>query len=240
VPAASTYPHNRQLLFTSFGAMALLAQLWQLHVLEEPAAKGGVMFLSRGLGALMMFAHLIVSPLSMPISTFGIAAAAQLDHTPESIGDDIGDHDAVFVSAPDYFSVKLVQLQRRIGRRPLPRRWRALSFGSEHITVYRTGENRLELVYAEGILSTPFMELYRDRRQPMAPGDRVELEGLSIEVLEVTADRRARRVRFEFDQGLESPQFKFYYWVDRRYEPFVVPAVGGSRELPVARLELKL
>jgi hypothetical protein len=240
VPAASTYPHNRQLLFTSFGAMALLAQLWQLHVIDAVGARQPLLVFSRGLGALLMFSHVIVSPLVMPIATFGIAATAQLDHTPDAIGDELADRDAVFIDAPDYFSVKLIQLERRIDQRPLPRRWRALSFGSEHITLQRTGPAQLELEFAEGILSTPFMELYRDRRLAMHRGERIELAGLGIEVVELTEDQRAKRVRYDFDQPLESSQFKFYYWNNNRYEPFVPPAVGGSRQLPVAKLELKL
>src|SRR5262249_21162696 len=38
VPAASTYPHNRQLLFPSIGAMGLIAQLWHLYAIELKGA----------------------------------------------------------------------------------------------------------------------------------------------------------------------------------------------------------
>lgn len=239
VPAASTYPHNRQLLFTSFGAMGLLAELWELHALtiRHEVARGVTRF-SRELGGLLFFSHVVVSPIAMPFTTCGIAATAPLSRAAAAVSDEIADHDAVFVTAPDYFAVKLVQLFRRLEHRPLPRRFRALSFGPEHVTVQRTAANTLTLEYAEGILSTPFMELYRDRRIPMQRGERIQLEGLIIEVLELTDDQRARTVSFTFDAPLDAQQFKFYYWNKGHFEGFVLPAVGGRVELPSAVLEL--
>lgn len=239
VPAASTYPHNRQLLFTSFGAMALLAELWQLHVLElRGRAKGPWLRLSHGVGGVVFFAHSIVSPLVMPITTNGIAITAPLLQAPASVSDAIAGRDAVFVTAPDYFAVKLVQLFRRLGHRPLPRRIRALSFGPLHVRVHRTADNVLELEYAEGILSTPFMELYRDRDLPMRRGQLIMLEGLRVEVLELTRDGRARKVRFTFDVALEDRQLKFYRWSQGRFVPYKPPARGASQALPPAKLEL--
>ncbi|MEY4575723.1 MAG: hypothetical protein RL701_426 [Pseudomonadota bacterium] len=239
IPAASTYPHNRQLLFTSFGAMGLLAQLWELHVLQlRGVSPTGLVRVSREVGGMLFFAHMIVSPITLPLTTWGIAVTAPLARATESVADDVADHDAVFVTAPDYFAVKLVQLLRRIDGRPLPRRFRALSFGPEHVSAQRTAANTLELTYAEGILSSPFMELYRDRRLPMQRGERIDLEGLTIEVIDLTADQRASKVRFSFDTNLEAEQFKFYYWTHGHFENFIVPAVGERRDLPPATLEL--
>lgn len=241
VPAASTYPHNRQLLFTSFGAMALLAQLWELHsVTLRNVAVAGIERFSRELSGALCFAHIIVSPLVMPITTCGIVATTPLSRGAAAVGDDVAGRDAVFVTAPDYFAVKLVRLQRLVAGRPLPRRFRPLSFGPEHTTVRRTAANALELDFAEGLLSTPFMELYRDRDIPMARGERIELEGLSIEVLEVMPDGRARTVRFRFDDDLEHPRFRFYAWARGRFVPFSLPAPGQSVALPPAQLEFGL
>jgi hypothetical protein len=241
VPAASTYPHNRQLLFTSFGAMALLAQLWHYHLvdLRGQALAPGLRF-SRELCRVLFFVHVILSPLALPVTTCTVVMTTPLGRAPESVGDEIAGRDAVFVTAPDYFAVKLVQLQRRIDHRPLARRWRALAYGPEHIRVRRSDARTLELEYQEGILSTPFIELYRDRRLAMRRGERIELEGLAIEVLDVTADGRAQRVRFGFDKELEAATFSFYYWAHGRFERFVPPAIGGSQQLPPALLDFGL
>src|SRR5690606_38139646 len=149
-----------------------------------------------------------------------------------AVGDEIAGRDAVFVTAPDYFAVKLIQLSRRVDGAPLPRRWRALSFGPQTVTGQRTDEQTLKLAYDGGILADPLMELYRDRRLPTPPGYRVALEGLRIEVTETTDDGRARGVAFRFDVPLENDRFRFYAWSDEgRYVPFALPAIGASSEL---------
>ncbi|HET8937172.1 MAG TPA: hypothetical protein VFN67_27210 [Polyangiales bacterium] len=239
VPAASTYPHNRQLMFTSFGALGLLAQLWHLHVVElGNRAPSRLLHFSQGIGGMVFVTHMLISPLVLPITTCSIAVTSPLQTARAALDTDAAGRDVVFINAPDYFAVKLVQLWLRIAEKPLPRRFRALSFGPEHIELRRTAANALELEYAEGILSTPFMELYRDRRIPMQRGETIQLEGLQILVLDVTSDQRARKVRFTFDAALESDQLRFYAWNAGRFERFVVPALGDHVELPPAQLEL--
>lgn len=235
VPAASTYPHNRQLLFPSIGAMGLIAQLWHLYAVElKGAALTRIARFSGGFGAVVLFNHMILSPIYAPVAAASIVFTRPLMRAAEAVGDDIVGHDAVFMTAPDYFAVKLVQLGRRIDRKPLPRRWRALSFGPQPVRVSRIDERTLSLDYEGGILSTPFMELYRDRRIRMTPGERVSLEGLEIEVTGVTADGRANRAEFKFDTPLEDPMFVFYYWADGEFRHFKPPPIGGVTYLPSA------
>ncbi len=235
VPASSSYPHNRQLLFASIGGMALIAQLWQLHALQLRGKRlSGFERWSATAGASVLLAHLVISPFVLPVASCGIAVATPLSRAPSSVGDELGGRDAIFMTAPDYFAVKLVQLTRRVEHRPLPRRFRALSFGEQTVTVTRTDARTLELTYHGGILQTPFMELYRDRRLPMRVGERIELEGLRIEVLQLTADGRAERARFSFDQALDSPSFCFYAWRNEQFVKFTPPAVGASSVLPPA------
>jgi hypothetical protein len=219
--------------------MALLAQMWELFAIElREQSLGKLERFAREWSGLLLFTRLFISPLALPFTTLGIAATAPLLQAPASIHDDIKGHDAVFVTAPDYFAVKLVQFERYIDRRPQPRRYRALGFGPERTTVYRTAPNTLELAYEGGILSSPFMELYRDRRIPMMIGERVELEGLRIEVTELTPDQRASRARFTFDAPLDAERFQFYAWLNGHFERLTLPAVGSSRQLPPALLEL--
>jgi len=108
------------------------------------------------------------------------------------------------------------------------------------VTVHRLDERTLELDYGGGILSMPFLELYRDRDIPMPVGTRIELEGLSIEVRATTADGRVSKARFSFDTPLEAPSFKFYFWGEGGFEAFVPPAVGQSRSMPKPRIALGL
>jgi hypothetical protein len=241
VPAACTYPHNRQLLFTSLGALALLAQLWHLFAIElHGSVLSRGLFLSSKLGAVVLAGHLIVSPLVLPLMTCGITFFSPLQRAEASVGDEIAGRDVVFLTAPDYLAVKMVQLTRRVEHRPLARRWRALSFGPQDVVVSRKDDRTLELQYQGGILSTHFMELYRDRRLRMSVGDRIDLQGLAIEVLAVTADGRAERARFAFERPLEAPSLLFYAWRDGAFVRLAPPAVGASMTLPAASLPWSL
>ncbi|HEY6562005.1 MAG TPA: hypothetical protein VI072_32280 [Polyangiaceae bacterium] len=241
VPAATTYPHNRQLFMASIGGMALLAQFWHLYAVE---LRGAVLtrrlWFSGVVSALVFGAHLLISPLGLPVTTCSVAFAGSVHGGMTSVGEEIVGKTAVFMTAPDYFAVKLVQLGRRIEQRALPRRWRALSFGPGRITVSRTDPHTLVLHYEDGVLNAHFLELYRDRRLAMKPGERIELEGMSIEVLNVTRDGRAERARFRFDAPLDDPSYVFYEWRDDRYARFTLPEVGQATILHGADVSLGL
>jgi hypothetical protein len=61
-------------------------------------------------------------------------------------------------------------------------------------------------------------------------GDRHDLGGLTVEVLETNAADVATRVAFRFDTSLDSPDFHWLWWNWRTftYKPFAVPAIGQS------------
>jgi hypothetical protein len=242
VPASTTIPNNRQLLLASIGAMALLAQRWLVAVSSGPDTTplpNWQRWPARAFGAVFGL-HLLLSPLALPFTSCIIALTAPVHRGIVGGGDEVAGHDVVFVTAPDVFTTKFVQLERRIDRKPLARRWRALSFGPQPVIVRRTDERTLVLDYPEGVTDTAFMELFRDRRLRMQPGEQVHLEGLAIEVLQTTADGRLKQVRFRFSDPLDAPSFRFYAWHDAGFVPFSVPAVGTQTLLAAAPPQLGL
>ena len=66
-------------------------------------------------------------------------------------------------------------------------------------------------------------------------GDRYDLDGLTVEVLESDASGLPSRVAFRFDTSLDSPDF---HWLQfdiadgfgflQPYQPFKIPAIGQS------------
>lgn len=240
VPASSTWPHNRQLLFTSFGAMGLVAELWDMFVNLRGQKLSLPVRASGAVGAVLLLGRLVISPVATPIAVCSIMLTTPLHHAITTVGDEIGGRDAVFVTAPDYFAVKLVQLSRRVEEQPIARRWRALSFGPEPVTVEATSDRSLRLHYEGGILTHPFMELYRDRNIPMPAGSRVELTGLSIVVAHTTPDGRPDVADFTFDKPLTDPSFVFYSWTDHGFTRFTPPAKGESTTLPPALMRYGL
>jgi len=73
-------------------------------------------------------------------------------------------------------------------------------------------------------------------------GDRYDLGGLTVEVLEVDASDLPSRVAFRFNTSLDSPDF---HWLRfdvqmalafrQPYQPFKIPATGQSVTLPAPR-----
>jgi hypothetical protein len=240
IPASSTFPHNRQLLFASFGAMGLVAELWDMFLGLRGKELPLHLRAAGAVGAVLLLGRLVISPVATPISVCSIMLTRPLHRAIKSVGDEIGGRDSVFLSAPEYFAVKLVMLSRSVEEQPTARRFRPLSFGPEPVTVERVSDRALRLSYEGGILTTPFMELYRNRHLPMKVGDRVAITGLDIDVAHVTPDGRPDVANFTFDRSLDDPSFIFYYWTDQGFSQLSVPAIGASRALPPAILHYGL
>ena len=68
------------------------------------------------------------------------------------------------------------------------------------------------------------------------PGDRIELDWLSIEILQITEDGRPHEVAFHFDLELENKVFRWIRWEDGIYVPFEPPRAGETITLPAIRL----
>jgi hypothetical protein len=241
VPAAATFPHNRQLIFVSLGAMGLLAQLWHHHAAVVLAPRGLAARVSRGFGSLLIGFHLVISPLGLPFTTASVALTAPMHRGAARVGDDVAGRALVFVTAPEFFSVRIVQLMQRLEGRPLPRLVRAISTEPEPIRVLRSGPRTLDVHYARGLLSKPMTDdLHRDARLTMPAGTKVKLTGFAVEVLHTTADGRPDDVRFTFDAPLEDPSLVFYRWDEDRFVRFTPPAVGTQVALPGAVAPLGL
>jgi hypothetical protein len=169
--------------------------------------------------------------LALPVSTYSIAETTWMHHVLDTLPADVAERDVIFVSSPDCYLLRLSDFQRRVAGQPVPRRMRSLAIGSEGVVVGRPNPQTLRLDYAGGILASPRMQLYRDGRLRMAAGDRIELDGLSIEVRQVTPDGRPSRVDFTFHRPLDGKNFLFYTWTGNRFVPFTPPPLGETRAL---------
>jgi hypothetical protein len=241
VPASSTFPHSRQLMFTSIGAMALLAQLLHLHAVElRGQAIPKWIRVTAIPGAIVITGHLFISPLVLPFHAGTPALAGVYHRAIAMVGDDVANRDAIFVNAPDYLAVRIAQLMRRVNVQPLPRRWRGLAAGPQPLLVRRSDDRTLIVSYEGGLLNTPLSQLYRDSRLRMPPGHRVALAGMTVEVRALTEAGLVQSAAFHFDRSLDDDQFRFYYWGDDGFAPFRVPGVGQSTKLagPVVKLGL--
>jgi hypothetical protein len=246
VPMCSGEPNNRMLFVTSIGAAGLLASWWNAYGAQAvSAAQHALGKFSERFGRVMLACHLLIAPLLVPPNAVGMVLFSAIETSYRDVGTDAAGSDAVFVTAPDYFAVRLLKMMKAVDRQPGPARYRGLSYGPEQITATRPSANTLVLDYAGGAMHEPAvtkqaLDLYRSINKPMHAGDKVALEGLAIEILQVTEDGRPLRVRFDFAESLEAPRYRFYHWADNHFRALTLPAVGETKVLPRATLEPEL
>jgi hypothetical protein len=233
IPACTAIPNNRLLYFASLGAMGLLAGLIEAFRLKKPELPGGAWgavarlftFMSGGL-------HAFISPFLLPLAALNIFVTRSItdEAVPSAIAElsDPPRQELIIVTAPEYYSGTFPRLMLRLEGRPEPKRQRLLSVGPVAIEARRLDEHRLELRYENGLLAPVLTRMYRGAKDPMAPGDRVTLEGLTIDVTEVTSDGRPLVAEFTFEKPLSSSDLRWVVWRKDRFVRFTPPATDGA------------
>jgi hypothetical protein len=230
----------------SIGAAGLLAQWWDAYRQRLLVAGPTWMsWLSRVVAPTMLAAHLIGSALVMPINACSLLFLSPLNRSFGDVGAEAAGKTAVFVTSPDYFAMRLMHMTKAVEHAPMPEKWRGLYYGPEPVKLTRTGERTLLMDIEGGAMRLPAvtkqaLDLFRERGTPMHAGDRVALDGLDIEVVQVTPDGRPLQVRFDFAEPLDAARYRYYYWADNHFRPLQVPEVGETRSLPAALLEMEL
>ena len=183
-----------------------------------------------GAGALALI-HAVAAPLLVPPLLLGwgafvdahneVFASAELD---DSI---VESQSVVVLRAPDVITGLYTPIQRAVDGRPMPRAWLLVSAAPCSHLVTRTGPRVLQLMPDGCALLRGDLELLvRSSDRPLAAGDEVRLDGMTVTVVEETGGAPTRiALRFDDDPG--DPRYTFLAWRDgglRKVEP---PAEGG-------------
>ena len=266
VPACSTFPHDRLLLLAGFGGAGLLALflsgLWEGAAWRPRSMAWGVP--AQAAGVVLAVFHLVLAPLgllraSADLKTFGDL----LEGTTGSLPSDpaIRGQQAIIVHTPSAFLSVYGVPMRVLAGRPVPARTLVLGSSVHGVTIERPARDVLVIRPEGGFLlprgralpgregSQPafdpayvlslFDGLYRESGS-MRLGERVDLSGLRVEVIALTADGRPAAARFAFERDLEDPALRWLRWDAGAYVPFAVPAVGQSVSLPSITIGLGL
>jgi len=240
-PIAATFPSNRLLMFVGLGGMGLLAQFLDgsFRTAEWLPRARPVRECVRGLAWALVVTHLLIGPLGLVLGSVTAralgesekAAVATIPADPAIAGQDL-----VVVNAPDFllYVVHIPTLKHHAGQ-PYAPRSRALAPTPVPLVVERLDDRTLDIRMDGGLFAGPLSGLFRDGRHPLRTGDRVELRGLTVTVLEATSDGDVLEARFEFSVPLEHSSLRWVRWDDGGYVPFTPPPVGRSVGLPSAR-----
>ena len=231
LPVAASVVHPRLLLFASIPAAALMARmlLWlyrarRLRFLTLPAA------------GVLAVAHLVAAPVGlatgagppgMPLGDFAQLHVGALDAVP-----DLDRKQLLVVNSPDILHGSLISLHRLAMGLPVP----AVTFvwcTTRHtVDLTRTDDRTLELTSDHWFAGDPFAVNFRGYAHPLRIGQSFVLRTHAVQVMELLAAGRPRRVRFRFPSDLESnPSLVLLSWDGRRYRRIFLPATGKTTRL---------
>ena len=238
VPICAAVAWDRMLFFVGLGAMGLLSQFFAAAFGRSAARSanrvGRVAVVS--LAVLFVVIHLIVAPILLPmraIYPLGSKEAHDMLFVNTPMDESVMEQDVIVVNPPLALPVAFLPLIRDCQGLPSPRRVRVLAPGALNTLFIQRVDARTLLIRLDKSYTVFLMDrLFRDDRNPMPQGYRVELAGMMVEVTEVNDLGRPTEARFEFAVPLEDASLRWLQFKDREFVPFQPPAIGQSVELP--------
>jgi hypothetical protein len=232
VPMCAAMPSSRLLFFSGIGAMGIIARFLVSWV-EQPVWLPARRFWKQSacvLCIIFVAVHLILSPLALQMLNVGLGI---LNHSIRHFvstmpyDKDISQKTVVFVNPPIEPVVGAgISLVRAAHGYPVPARTRTLASGELPLTITRIDERTVDIEFKQGLLRTLPGHLLRGRSHPMHVGQRVELSGMSVEVLALADDYQPSRARFTFAVPLDDPSLLLLQWKGGKFVPYTAPAVG--------------
>jgi hypothetical protein len=246
IPAATVAPLSKNLGFVAVGAYGLIANFIAALVTRPSRLPEGLTYRIPAWIAcvLLILMHIPVAiagrVLTVEATAFGFNGMSyfiNLDNSPDTENKNV-----IVVNAPCALALAYAPFYKAYYHQPLPRTVRTLVPGCTSFDVQRTDDKTLVIQsQAPDIFSCdnvgPVHLAYVFSACNVAvgvpkckKGERHDLGGLTVEVLESNATDAASRVAFRFDTSLDSPDFH-WLWFDWRtfsYQPFEIPAIGQS------------
>jgi hypothetical protein len=236
VPICAAFPMDRLLMFVGIGAFGLLARFVQFAFARSPAEQFSSPYTATAKwGAVcLLVIHLAIAPVALTYraaNPFGPPKSTSSLYLRTALPDEAQEQDLIVVNPPSPLHLGYFLVMGELEHRVLPRRLRCLATGVTSITIRREDERTLVIQPRAGFM--PFMldQLVRSEQRPMTVGQIVQLTGITVEVLQTTADHRPAAARFEFDVPLEDSSLRWMCWREGQFEGFTPPPVGGEMTL---------
>lgn len=251
---------GRVLLFVGFGCMGLVAQ-FVARVVEDTEA--AFLQRAKRTIALLICIHFIIlhalfSPLHFAFRT--VSSPRPLLNLEPALNfgalEGVQNQDLIIVNAPHTFAFLYASSLRMLHGQAWSPRVRLLSPGSTSVTITRLDSTTIFVEPSGGYLVPPgstigdsasalpdvhpayyyqhFDETFRSKGHPMNIHERVEVTGMTAEVIALTNDGRPSSARIRFTVPLESHSLRWmmWDWGQKAFVGFTLPEVGGSLHVP--------
>ena len=246
IPAATVAPLSKNLGFVAVGVYGLMASFVAALVtrpgpLPERLTYRIPAWITCGL---LLMMHIPVAIAGRVLTAEAIASGSKDMRSfinPDKLPD-VDNKNVIVVNAPCAIALAYMPFYKAYSHQPLPRTLRTLVPGCTSFDVQRTDEQTLVIrsrasdvftcddvgpVHIAYIFSACNVAVGVPKSKK---GDRHDLSGLTVEVLEANVADVATRVAFRFDASLDSPDFRWLWWDWRTfsYRSFQIPSIGQS------------
>jgi hypothetical protein len=233
IPACSTFPADRMLLFIGIGAMGLSAQFLKGVATDigDWSSRRPIRVALMLLAAMFVARHAVAAPVSLALRA-GAPCGPQwfIDrlYMKEPLDPAVQNQDLVVVNAPTLFYLMMsTPLIWASENAPMPRHIRVLSTSFfQPVDVRRLDETTLSVRPQSGFLAWTDDKLCRAEQPPFRVGQQVKLTGMTAKILAVMTDGRPAEVAFRFDVPLEDASLRWLQWKGGAFVPFKPPPVA--------------
>ena len=241
---SASFPANRYLLVPSLGAMGLLALFLQGWRDGWPGSSRSQVWrgVAKVSAVFFVVTHLVLAPFALPYAAWALAApAGAAANVARSLPDDpaLSEQQLVIVNAPDFllFTGFLFPI-RFIEQLPVAKRQSVLATGPVELSLRRVDERTIVIRSDQGFPSGFTDGVYRSGDQPFAPGQRIQLPGISVEVVAIHDKNLIREAVFRFGVPLEDRSLRWFRWDTGAFVSFQPPGIGDTIRLEPARFSV--
>jgi hypothetical protein len=236
------FPGSRLLLLPGIGGCAYFAAVvvYAAKRLAEPTLGHGIRAGIRAGRVFLVVAHLVLSPLLFLAGVGMVAevggATARIDRELDGVlGGEAASTSAprrvLILAASDPAGGLYVGAARALRAPQAVSSWLTLSMARATHHIERVDQRRLVISAEPGMLHGNFEVVFRGADRPLRPGDRVDLDDVSVTVL-TTEDRFPTSIEVEFRSiSMDDSSVVLLVWREEKLVP-VRLALGESIDVP--------
>ena len=238
-PASATFSADRLLTWVAIGLSIVLARLIATYF-DQPQALMNSALRALVLPPLMLglvFEKAVIEPLFLPSRARGnLILRNNLDRAEAAVSKApaISRKRIVYINPAAVPFVAYIPIERAALHVPRPKAQTWLATSETQVRVERVDARTLRVRPRGGFILIPTSRLLRDVKRRFTLGAVVALDGLSIEITELTSDGRPAEILARFDRVLEDPVFVWLEWQGSGLVPFTPPPIGRHVTLPAA------
>ncbi|HEX2678122.1 MAG TPA: hypothetical protein VHM19_15815, partial [Polyangiales bacterium] len=241
LPACAAFLADRLLTWVAIGGSIAIARLF-VEYCERPEGLRSEALRALVLPPLilvLLVAKIVLDPLGLPSRSRGnLVLRDNIDRAQAGVPSDpsITHKHVVYLNPPGVPLAGYIPIERAAQGIARPAGQVYLATGEADLRLTRVDEETLRVRQRGGFLQSPGSHLFRDPRVPSQLGQRVQLDGLSIEITGLMPDGRPAEILVRFDRKLDDPELYWLQWSGLGYERFRQLAIGETRVVPALDL----